>query len=647
MTPTKAIRISIPQAFDEPEDNEGNERRQNQSSGQGSSGIPIFRSFSISDIWNRNDGAEDVNGSKARIPSIVQSSGEVYYATPLPILSMVVLSIAMLTEFLSANVAGPFMLFMVKGFGVSAEDSETAFWTGILVAMFFLTQFLTSLIWAALAEKYSPRAVLILCLLGSALSTLAFGASDTLMVAMISRLAQGVFAGSIGVTKSSIGAVTDSSNEGRAYAILGFCWGFGGVSGAVIGGTFERPAMKWPSVFGTIPFFTDFPYMLPCMVASSIMVTGSCLAYFLGPDLGPCTGKQHLTREKITIPLPAEEADGEGSSRSIKSFRYLSKKLSGIFNNPFIPDSEERMPLLFAPHTFTQNQTTCMQDQLPTGSSTPAIHRNLTYAFTTHYHGYPLDRNQTMTMESNRSSFIGQRSARDATVNGILRRPRSNHSNRSTRISYTDIEVGTAPEDYGRLSSSAAGKRLSLIDRVVLANENAHMSGIADFWVASAISLEGSNTIDDLYDVEGDVDTHSDNDDADRGRGDTRSIFSRRSVSNQRISKLADRRPFFGRQMSDSTGFPVVSVRNNMPTSPVQTRAVAHSPIRASYFDSDSRFFPRTETVDSTNNLRVEPVLRPIIESRRMSNFYSPASDHVEEGLDEEVRIAGVAFYHS
>ena len=33
---------------------------------------------------------------------------------------------------------------------------------------------------------------------------------------------QGVFAGAIGVARGSVTAVTDQSNEGRAYAILGY-----------------------------------------------------------------------------------------------------------------------------------------------------------------------------------------------------------------------------------------------------------------------------------------------------------------------------------------------------------------------------------------------------------------------------------------
>lgn len=38
---------------------------------------------------------------------------------------------------------------------------------------------------------------------------------------MCIRLMQGIFAGAIGVGRGNIATITDPSNEGRAYAILG------------------------------------------------------------------------------------------------------------------------------------------------------------------------------------------------------------------------------------------------------------------------------------------------------------------------------------------------------------------------------------------------------------------------------------------
>lgn len=73
-----------------------------------------------------------------------------------------------------------------------------------------------------MAEKHGRRAVLVVSLAGTALTCLMFGTATSLMQAICIRLLQGVFAGSVGVARGSVAFITDPSNEGRAYAILGY-----------------------------------------------------------------------------------------------------------------------------------------------------------------------------------------------------------------------------------------------------------------------------------------------------------------------------------------------------------------------------------------------------------------------------------------
>jgi MFS family permease len=75
---------------------------------------------------------------------------------------------------------------------------------------------------ATVAEKHGRRAVLVVSLAGTALTCLMFGTATSLMQAICIRLLQGVFAGSVGVARGSVAFITDPSNEGRAYAILGY-----------------------------------------------------------------------------------------------------------------------------------------------------------------------------------------------------------------------------------------------------------------------------------------------------------------------------------------------------------------------------------------------------------------------------------------
>ncbi|KAH7100996.1 major facilitator superfamily domain-containing protein [Auriculariales sp. MPI-PUGE-AT-0066] len=225
----------------------------------------------------------DGEESKVPLPSAFHPPPNVT-ATPLPWVSLTVLSITVMGEFLCANVSTPFLLFMVRGFGVGEDEAEVASWTGILVSVFFLTQFVTSLLWASLADKFGLRNVLLVSLLGSSITCTIFGTLKTFQSAVGVRLIQGIFAGAIGVARSGVAAITDSSNEGRAYAIMGFAWGLGGVIGAVIGGTFESPAQKWPHVFARFEFLKMHPYLLPCAMAASVTLAGAAMCMFLDRD---------------------------------------------------------------------------------------------------------------------------------------------------------------------------------------------------------------------------------------------------------------------------------------------------------------------------------------------------------------------------
>ncbi|KAH8103084.1 major facilitator superfamily MFS-1 [Cristinia sonorae] len=432
----------------------------------------IPRRASFFNRWRRGVEQDDVTPQspkpdKPPIPSALQPAAEVY-ATPLPTLSMVVLSITMLGEFLSANVSAPFLLFMVEGFHQFRDEADVGYWTGLLVSTFFLTQFLTSLLWATVAAKHGSRTVLFVALLGSSVTCCLFGTSTTIQEAMAIRLMQGVFAGAIGVARGSVTGITDQSNEGRAYAILGFCWGFGGVSGAIVGGTFENPARKWPAVFAKIPIFVNYPYLLPCAVAASFTFTGSMLSLFLGPNCGPREGAIRLPVEKPddeeqvgdsrpTTPIP-EETEERGLVKKV------SKKLSGYFArrvHDAHAESPTTPPVQLTSTAPGKNRTFSRTSRI-TGSA---------YGYTGAYRNRLAS---NVTLGTRRGSLAGT---------SMRRRRESN--------------VDGAP------SSVATGSDLNFAQRLLMANENA-VTNIADLWVAAAMNVDNEDPFESESDVGGD-----------------------------------------------------------------------------------------------------------------------------------------------
>lgn len=114
-------------------------------------------------------------------------------------------------------------------------ESDTSF-DVLSAAAFFLTQFATALLWASAAARYGRRTVLFVSLLGNTLMLLMYGTCRSVILMVIIRLFQGAFNGAVGVARSAVKDITDSTNEGRAYSIVGVAWSLGGILGPSIGG---------------------------------------------------------------------------------------------------------------------------------------------------------------------------------------------------------------------------------------------------------------------------------------------------------------------------------------------------------------------------------------------------------------------------
>jgi hypothetical protein len=57
--------------------------------------------------------------------------------------------------------------------------------------------------------------------------------------------------------------------QARAFSFFGFAGNIGIFMGPLIGGL-ARPVEQFPDLFGGNKFLTDFPYLLPTLVAGSI-----------------------------------------------------------------------------------------------------------------------------------------------------------------------------------------------------------------------------------------------------------------------------------------------------------------------------------------------------------------------------------------
>ncbi|KAJ3313287.1 hypothetical protein HDV04_002271 [Boothiomyces sp. JEL0838] len=174
----------------------------------------------------------------------------------------------------------PFIYFMVRDFN-QVPLKDIGFYVGLIAASFSFSQFISSMLWGVLSDKYGRRPILLIGLLGNCIFMIMFGLSKSITWAAIARMGCGLNANT-GVAKSAVAEITDKSNHALAFSVVGFVWGLGMIVGPILGGYFVHPAETMPLVFGE--YFKEYPYFLPCLSAAILSFIGLVIGYYYLPE---------------------------------------------------------------------------------------------------------------------------------------------------------------------------------------------------------------------------------------------------------------------------------------------------------------------------------------------------------------------------
>ncbi|KAJ6488137.1 member of major facilitator superfamily multidrug-resistance, DHA1 sub-family [Mycena vitilis] len=190
--------------------------------------------------------------------------------TPLPQFQFFIVLFLQLAEPLTSQVIYPFAPQLIRDVGIThGDETKVGYYVGTMQSLFYLTQALTVLHWSRLSDHIGRKPVILLGLFGLSLSMYCFGLSRTFWGLVVSRSLNGALNGNIGVMKSMIAEMTDSTNMAQAYAYLPMAWATGGVIGPFIGGSLAHPADRFPTVFGQNHLLRKYPYFLPCAVPAT------------------------------------------------------------------------------------------------------------------------------------------------------------------------------------------------------------------------------------------------------------------------------------------------------------------------------------------------------------------------------------------
>ncbi|KAI0710070.1 MFS general substrate transporter [Earliella scabrosa] len=236
--------------------------------------------------------------------------------TPLPWGQFSILLILQLAEPLTSQVIYPFAPELMRNIGIThGDETRVGYYVGLMQSIFFATQAVTVLHWSRLSDHIGRKPVIMTGLMGLSLSMYCFGLSRTFWGLVVSRSLNGALNGNIGVMKSMLAEITDSTNIAQAYAFLPIAWSTGATVGPIIGGSLSRPVERYPSIFGDSELLKKYPYFLAC----AIPATFSALACFVTLFFLKETVRNPLSIRKLLRLSPQEGAAEHDTAQVGKS----------------------------------------------------------------------------------------------------------------------------------------------------------------------------------------------------------------------------------------------------------------------------------------------------------------------------------------
>ncbi|KAH7380603.1 major facilitator superfamily domain-containing protein [Pyrenochaeta sp. MPI-SDFR-AT-0127] len=204
-----------------------------------------------------------------------------------PAAQLCLLALVRVAEPIALTSILPYAWKLVSNFQVGTESSAP-FFAGLLISAFSLAEACSGMYWGSVSDRVGRKPVVIFGCIGTLSSLLLVGFAPNFWVALAGRIVGGALNGNIGVVQTMVGElVKRPEHEPRAYSVMPFVWSIGTIIGPSIGGYFAEPVQNFPSFFSPTGFFAKFPYLLPNLICSSLLLISIIMAFFLLEETHP------------------------------------------------------------------------------------------------------------------------------------------------------------------------------------------------------------------------------------------------------------------------------------------------------------------------------------------------------------------------
>ncbi|AIY84909.1 arabinose efflux permease family protein [Clostridium baratii] len=156
------------------------------------------------------------------------------------------------------SIITPVVPFLVQSY--TSNAGEQALVVTLLTSVYAVCVFFAAPGLGALSDKYGRRPLLLVCLLGSAIGYLIFGAGGSLWVLFVGRIIEGITGGSISTIFAYFADIIPREQRTKYFGWVSAVVGVGTIIGPTLGGLLAKFGYSVPMYFGAIVTLINVVY---------------------------------------------------------------------------------------------------------------------------------------------------------------------------------------------------------------------------------------------------------------------------------------------------------------------------------------------------------------------------------------------------
>jgi len=227
--------------------------------------------------------------------------------------NLYILTFVLFVVMLGYGIVIPILPFYIESMGAGGME------LGFLVASYAVMRLIFGPIWGGLSDRLGRKPILLIGILGYAVTMVWFGLASTLWMLFAARILSGVLSSATApTTMAFIGDSTPEDERGGGMGLLGAAGGIGTIVGPVLGG-----------------FLADESLSTPFFLAAGLSVLSLLLAIIFLPESLPVEARQTGQKREKLIDLKSWGQATHSPIGSLLALTFISTCGLMIFANVF------------------------------------------------------------------------------------------------------------------------------------------------------------------------------------------------------------------------------------------------------------------------------------------------------------------------